>query len=78
MKEIEIINRCRAGERLCKVMWRTSVHGAPHTDYSLEPSGKCVGERQALGLLERGLFSPSNAGLPEMGNPQILEIERAA
>jgi hypothetical protein len=74
MKETEIINRCRTGQRLTKTLW-TSAGGVPHVAFHLEPSGAHVTEYQALSLLDRGLFEPTGDGLFEAGTSQTWKLK---
>jgi hypothetical protein len=74
MKEVDVLNLCRKGQKLTKTMW-ISARGTPHVNYHLEPGGVHVSEQIALGLLGRGLFEPTGDGLFEAGTSQTWKIK---
>lgn len=58
---IAVIEAAKAGERLCKSIKQSDV-GA-EISWSLEPSGKSVGEQTAAKVISAGLLVPSCDGL---------------
>lgn len=58
---LTVIEAAKHGEKLCKSIKQSDV-GA-EISWSLEPSGKSVGEQTAMKIISSGLLNPSWDGL---------------